>query len=174
MIRLQPLTIPDAMTGNQKLHAAALQFLGVREISGPRSHTLIKEWIKSAASWLDPDDSKTAWCGCFRGMLGIVTGTGAPLAHYRAMNWLAWGKPIDSKRPELWQQGDTLILKRKGGAHVALVHEVQANKRRVQCLGGNQSDAVSIAPFPLADVLGVRRAIEIPADAKPSTKKAKP
>lgn len=144
------------MTPNEKLYCAASQFLGVREKPGGLSNPLISAWIKSAASWLDGDDSKTAWCGCFRGHLGVLTGTGVPKAHYRAMNWLAWGKPVDVKKPQLWQQGDTIILKRTGGAHVALLHEV-TNKAFIACLGGNQSDVVNIAPFRIADVLGVRR-----------------
>lgn len=134
------------------LYQAALKHLGVREVPGPKSHKLIQGWIKQAATWLDGDDSKTAWCGCFRGSLGLETSTGVPRAHFRALNWLAWGRPV---KLEDAIQGDTVIVKRPGGAHVALLHSVSG--RTLHLLGGNQGDAVTIAPYRTADLLGIRR-----------------
>lgn len=143
------------MSTSAQIYHAASQFLGVSERKGGLSHPLILAWIKQAASWLDPDDSITAWCGCFRGHVGLLTGTGVPPAHYRAASWAKWGKPVDVTKPETWHQGDTIVMTRPGGNHVCLFHA--HGHRGVECLGGNQSDAVSIATFPLSRVTHVRR-----------------
>lgn len=145
-----------ALTSSRRIYLAALAEVGVREVPGLKSNPKIEAWIKEAASWLDRDDSKTAWCGCFRGHIGLITGTGVPTEHYRAASWAKWGQPVDVKRPDLWQQGDTIVMTRPGGNHVCLFHSI-AKDGRIECLGGNQGDAVSIAPFPLARITHVRR-----------------
>lgn len=139
---------------NELIYTGARRFLGVAEVSGPRSNKLIQAWIKQAATWLDGDDSKTAWCGCFRGAIGLETGTGVPKAYYRALNWLAWGKPVKSLKDAI--RGDTVVLKRPGGYHVGLLETFDG--ARLRLLGGNQGNAVSIATFNPADVVGIRRA----------------
>lgn len=148
------------MTANQRIYAAALKYQGVCEVPGPKSNKLIQGWIKQAASWLDDDDSKTPWCGCFRGAIGLETGTGVPVAHYRAKSWLDWGLVIDSTKPKTWLQGDTLIMQRPGGYHVTLFSDI-ANKAFANCLGGNQADKVCIAPMNLSRIIGVRRAPDL-------------
>lgn len=145
------------MTANQRIFQAALKYQGVCEVPGLRSHALIRGWIIEAASWLDGDDSRTAWCGCFRGAIGLETGTGVPAAHYRAKSWLVWGVPIDHTKPELWQQGDTVIMERSGGFHVTLFDGL-TNKAFGNFLGGNQADKVCIAQYALNRIIGVRRA----------------
>jgi len=149
------------MTANQRIYAAALKYKGVCEVPGPKSNKLIQGWIKEAATWLDDDDSKTPWCGCFRGDIGFETGTGVPAAHYRARNWLQWGIEINVKKPELWQQGDTLIMERSGGAHVTLLDSLTSGKVFANCLGGNQSDKVCIAAYGINRIIGIRRAPDL-------------
>jgi len=151
--KCQPQT--SLLTTSRRIYLAALNEVGVREVPGLKSNPKIQEWIKQAASWLDGDDSKTAWCGCFRGHLGLITGTGVPKEHYRAASWAKWGVAVDINNPETWQQGDTIVMTRPGGNHVCLFHHFDGT--RVHCLGGNQGDAVSIAPFPLARITHVRR-----------------
>jgi uncharacterized protein (TIGR02594 family) len=136
-----------------ELYIHARKDLGLAEVPGGRSHPRIALAIQLAASWLDRDDSKTAWCGCIRGLWGLETGTGVPAAHYRAANWLNWGVEValkDAKR------GDTVVLKRQGGFHVGLWDRIENGK--VYLLGGNQSNTTSIAPFVKSLVQGVRRA----------------
>ncbi len=146
------------MTNNQRIYKAAYLYLSVSEIAGPKSNPLITGWIKQSAQWLDGDDSKTAWCGCFRGALGLETGTGVPVAHYRARNWLAWGVPVDHKKPELWQPGDTIIMSRSGGHHVCLFDSRGSTPSLAHFLGGNQANKVGINAYALDRVIGVRRA----------------
>lgn len=143
------------LTTSARIYAAALKHLGTKETPGPASNPNIQAWIKMAAAWLDGDDSKTAWCGCFRGHLGIETATGCPREHFRAASWAKWGKPVDLTKPETWQQGDTIVMTRPGGNHVCLLDRVRGST--VFCLGGNQGDAVTIASFNLSRVTHVRR-----------------
>lgn len=143
---------------SRRIYLAALEHLGTREVPGSRSHAQIQQWINEAATWLDQDDSKTAWCGCFRGHLGIITATGVPREHFRAASWAKWGEAVGLKRPDLWEQGDTIVMTRPGGNHVCLFHGIDPkNAGRIECLGGNQGDAVSIASFPLSRITIVRR-----------------
>jgi uncharacterized protein (TIGR02594 family) len=153
-------------TANQRIYEEARKYLGICEVAGPKSNKLIQGWIKEAASWLGDDvgddDSRVAWCGCFRGDLGNGTMTGTPPAYYRAANWIHWGGFIDPSKPKAWLQGDTLIFQRSGGYHVTLFADfVGAGAGRVNCLGGNQSDKVCIAPHDLKSLVGVRRAPDL-------------
>lgn len=126
---------------------------GLSETSGKGSTPRIKLAIKSAASWLDQDDSLTPWCGCIRGLWGLETGTGVPPAHYRAASWLKWGEPV--KLPDA-KMGDTIILKRHGGHHVGLVASV-GPAGYVSVYGGNQSNSTNTKSFPTSIIVGIRR-----------------
>lgn len=127
--------------------------LGLKETPGKRSTPRISLAIELAAKWLDPDDTVTAWCGCIRGLWGLETGTGVPVAHYRAKSWLTWGRSVKLSDA---QQGDTVILRRPGGGHVGLV-ESPAKDGLIRVLGGNQKDAVRVDPFLVSNVVGIRR-----------------
>ena len=139
---------------NEVIYNMGVRYLGVREVPGKGSHPVIAEMFKLAPSWLNQDDSATAWCGLFRGYVGHLTGTGLPAQHYRAASWLKWGRPVPLKEAV---QGDTVIMKRLGGHHVALLDCVQGNW--IYLLGGNQGDAVTVSKFPIAHVVGVRRLV---------------
>lgn len=136
------------------LYHHALKDLGLRETPGPMSTPRIHDAIKAAANWLAGDDGITAWCGCIRGLWGMETGTGVPPQHYRAASWLSWGEAVTL--PEA-RRGDTVVISRQGGNHVALLDRVEGG--HVYLLGGNQSNAVTIAPFIKSLVKGVRRAV---------------
>lgn len=138
---------------NQKIYDEAKKYIGAAEIPGRKSNPLITGWIRMAAPWLDQDDSSTPWCGCFRGAVGFATATGVPAEHFRAKNWLLWGSAVHTIREAI--RGDTVILVRKGGFHVALLDHVAGES--VYLLGGNQGDSVSIARFSSSLIEGIRR-----------------
>lgn len=140
---------------SQLIFDTAAKYLGTSEVKGPGSNASIQRWIQRAADWLDPDDSKTAWCGCFRAAIGYETGTGVPPSPYRAASWLIWGGAVPVSDTSKWRHGDTVIMTRPGGNHVCLLDKVVGKK--AYCLGGNQSDAVSIAAFDISRITGVRR-----------------
>lgn len=133
----------------------ALKYRGLKEKPGAGTHPDLVPMFALAPKWLDQDDSETAWCGIFRGGVGAQAGTGLPQDHFRAAAWASWGTAVDVSKPQTWKQGDTLVMTRTGGNHVCLLDRVEGSK--VWCLGGNQSNAVTIAPFPLARVTAVRR-----------------
>ena len=139
---------------SQTIFDHALKDLGLKETPGKRSTPRIAYAIKSAAQWLDSDDSATPWCGCIRGLWGLETGTGVPAAHYRAASWAKWGKAV-ALDPTQWRKGDTIVMGRAGGNHVALFSHIKGE--RAYCLGGNQSDSVSIASFSISGIWAVRR-----------------
>lgn len=105
------------------------------------------------------DDSKYAWCGVFVGNMlldDIAAGSKdrpQPPAYFQgAGRWEAWGLPIKQYKA---QRGDVVVLKRTGGKHVAIVSK--ATEDGVEVIGGNQSDAVTKAFYPLSKVIAVRR-----------------
>lgn len=134
------------------IYAHALKDLGLKETPGQASTPRIKLAIETSASWLNPDDSQTAWCGAIRGLWGLETGTGVPPEHYRAKSWLGWGEPIKLSEA---MQGDTIVFKRPGGYHVALFNGVGTGV--VNVLGGNQSNAVNFSNYPTSNIVGIRR-----------------
>ena len=140
-------------SSSERIYRHALKDAGLKELPGSKSAPRIRQSILAAASWLDPDDSETAWCGCIRGTWGLETGTGIPPQHYRAAAWLNWGEPVPFS---LAQPGDTVILRRSGGKHVALF-EKWVRTERVQLFGGNQSNACNSKPFDRSDILDIRR-----------------
>ncbi len=141
------------MNKSLEIYNVAAKYLGTKELPGRATNQKIKAWIKLAADWLDQDDSSTPWCGCFRGGIGIETATGVPKDHFRARSWLSWGSAVPTVRDAI--KGDTVVLVRTGGFHVALFD--RAVPGGVYLLGGNQGDSVSIAKFPLAQIEGIRR-----------------
>jgi uncharacterized protein (TIGR02594 family) len=144
------------MSESSRIYQLARNDLGLSETEGKGSNPRIAYAIKAAADWLDRDDSKTAWCGCIRGLWGIETGTGVPKDHYRAISWLNWGTAIESLKDA--EQGDTIVFKRPGGFHVALLDSpYRDGDAKISVLGGNQSNSVSIAKYKVADIRGVRR-----------------
>lgn len=141
------------MNRSEQIYNEAKKYIGVKEIPGPKSNPLISGWIKAAADWLDRDDSSTPWCGCFRGAIGLATGTGVPDGHYRAANWMSWGEKVRSIRDAII--GDTLVFKRTGGYHVGLFAGWDGDSLLV--LSGNQGNSVNISKHSASDIEAVRR-----------------
>jgi len=129
----------------------ARKSIGVRETPG-RKHTtaILRMWvqIKSAFS-----DDETPWCAGFVGSALDAVGIRSTRSA-SARSYLQWGVWLEAPVPGclvvFWRgalDGDS--------GHVAFVVGQDVNKRLL-CLGGNQGDAVSIAPFDRKRVLGYR------------------
>lgn len=149
------LPVNGAPDRSRKHYDLLKTYLGVKETAGSATNPKLQPAFALLPSWLSKDDSKTAWCGVIRGYIGFQLGTGMPPEHYRAAAWEGWGTAVDLKKPTTWQKGDTIIMKRTGGFHVCLLDRVEGSK--VYCLGGNQSNAVTIAPFAISGITAVRR-----------------
>lgn len=152
-----------------KLIAAALQYLGVKEITGGKSNPVIMDMAKG----LGIDDIYTnddmSWCGLFINHLLRITGK-PPLDYkgdryniLRAKRMLDWGEPV-FKGDE--QFGDILVFQRPGGGHVALL--VAETPSTYIVLGGNQSNQVGFTEIAKDRMIGARRfyATHAPESAK--------
>lgn len=136
--------------------AHAYTHIGQKEVPGPG----VNAWIKSlwgslkGGEWFwgqyGNDDSKLPWCGAFVAKCMQDSGFKIPERYASAKAWLEWGSPLSE--PAV---GAVVVFTRDGGGHVGFV--VGADQRgRLMVLGGNQGDAVSIAPFELSRVAGYR------------------
>lgn len=155
VVNLAALQLSSNASQSDKHYALAVGYVGTKELPGKATHPALVPMFDLTPQWLDQDDSITAWCGIFRGYIGHKAGTGMPSAHYRAAAWLDWGTKVDHNKPSTWKKGDTVIMKRDGGYHVALFDRLDG--KNVWYLGGNQSNAVNVSKYPLSLVVGVRR-----------------
>lgn len=153
-----PLLAPaptQTLTTSERHYIFAKGYLGVREKAGRETNPQLVPMIALTPDWLDRDDSVTAWCGIFRGWIGHKCGTGLPPKHYRAAEWAKWGTAVPRDTPALWKRGDTVVMTRTGGNHVALLDRVEG--QFIFCLGGNQNNEVNITRYALSRVTAVRR-----------------
>ena len=141
----------------------AQRFVGVREVPGAASNPLLLAMLRLDAPWCD--DDVVPWCSAF--VNGVAWLLRLPRSKsLSARSWLAVGRAVElSRAAPGW---DVVVLTRGQGAqpgpdvlrapgHVGFFAGVQDG--RVLVLGGNQSDAVSIAAFDASRVLGVRRLV---------------
>jgi len=157
----------------------ARMHLGMREIVGPKHSPVILKWLDRLKAPFRDDES--AWCGTFVGGVLDEAGLAPVKSPWGARQWLKFGIALPG--PAV---GAIVIFWRgsKGGwsGHVGFV--VGKDKAgNLMVLGGNQGNAVSIAPFQRTRVLGYRWPAGVPApdnydlpvlasDGKPSQNEA--
>lgn len=142
----------------------ARQYIGIRELPGGRHNPLVVGWLQMFGSWIQDDE--TAWCGAFAGFVAFSQGFTLPgpqkWAPLRARYWMTAGAPV----PLVQASGNCVVVFSRGRwapgpdelnapGHVAF-YESQ-DDTHVSVIGGNQKNRVSIARYPLGQVLGVRR-----------------
>lgn len=133
----------------------ALRLVGTREVPGAVDHPMI-QWAHSLAGLGLEQPDETAWCSSFMNLVAFLTGY-ERTRKASARSWLDIGTPVELEDaipgrdvvvfwrgdPQGWQGHVALYLARVGDS--------------VHVVGGNQRDAVSVAPYPLERLLGVRR-----------------
>ena len=129
----------------------AERYIGQREIPGLKSNPWVVALWYNAASWLangkPADDSTVPWCGAFVRFVVMLCGWKPPAKWWSARSWLSWGVPVDFPCV-----GAVAIYDRPGeGAHVTIIAG-QRSDGALMGIGGNQGDAVSLAPFPRSRV----------------------
>ena len=128
--------------------ASARQYIGVREVPGPKNNAVIAGWLSRLKAWWSDDE--TPWCGTFAATCVTEAGLTPPKDWYRATAWLAL--PVSLSRPAY---GCIVVFTRQGGGHVGFV--VGKDKAgNLMVLGGNQGDAVNIKPFAVSRAAGYR------------------
>lgn len=140
----------------------ASRYLGIKELAGNAHHPLIQWWLSLCGLGYDSPD-ETPWCSAF--VNGIAWELSLPRSKSAAArSWLLVGRPVDN----LWdaRAGDVIVLKRgkgeqpgpaiiKAPGHVGFLAGM--NGTRIELVGGNQSDGVTLQSFDSTDVLGIRR-----------------
>lgn len=100
----------------------------------------LREWLKSDGHTLG-DPAVLPWCGDFMETCIALTLSREPMIvnPYWALNWMKFGVPLPKGEVPL---GAIAPFKRSGGGHIAMI--VGHDSIYYHCLGGNQSNAVSI------------------------------
>lgn len=129
----------------------ALDEIGETEISGPSNNPRIVEYHQATS--LKASNDETPWCAAFvNWCIGSAGRIGTDSA--RARSFLNWGTAIALGK---MQVGDIVVIERgkPWQGHVGFLYASSGD--RIQVLGGNQGDAVSVAWYPSARLLGIRR-----------------
>lgn len=130
-------TAPKVLLEMRKLY-------GIKEVPGSGDNPVILQWAKEAGVAGVYLHDETAWCGLTMAIAVERAGYSPINSPLWALNWANFGDKVNE--PML---GDLLVFKRfdaRGtliGGHITMyVGEDKAGY--FHCLGGNQSDAVSI------------------------------
>jgi uncharacterized protein (TIGR02594 family) len=141
----------------------AQRFVGIKEVHGKVSNPAILAMLQLDQAW--PDDDEVPWCSAFVNYVAWLLRLPRSKS-LAARSWLNVGRQV---RPEEAQQGNDVVVLSRGSnpasGHVGLFAgwgdgiaggplDIASS---VFLLGGNQGNAVSIAEFPVARLLGVRR-----------------
>jgi uncharacterized protein (TIGR02594 family) len=123
--------------------------LGVEEVPGSGNNPAILGYYRDAGH-PEVGSDEVPSCAAFVGAMLSRSGY-RPSGSLMARSYLEWGARLD--KPRL---GCVVVLKRGAppAGHVGFA--VEWNGATVKILGGNQSDAVSVATFSRASIIGYR------------------
>jgi uncharacterized protein (TIGR02594 family) len=137
----------------------AMKELGTAEIFGDShrnggDNSRIVEY--HAATSLRATSDEVPWCASFVNWClkkATIDGTNSA----RARSFLTWGVAVSLEEA---QRGDIVVLSRGTNGQFGHVGFFAGQEgKSVLVLGGNQSNKVSISPYPLHRILSIRRAI---------------
>jgi uncharacterized protein (TIGR02594 family) len=146
-------------------YAIASEQIGMKEISGAQHNdTIVEMFADVGHSWVKDDE--TAWCAAAIG--SWLKQAGLPhTGKLNARSYTTWGETVDLENA---QPGDVVVFWRGSPdgwqGHVGFF--VRNAGTHIEVLGGNQSNAVNIARYPISRLLSVRRWKA--ANKKPSQK----
>ena len=143
----------------------ALRFTGIKEVAGTASNPQIMAMLSLDQEW--PDDDEVPWCSAFINYVAWLLRLPRS-KNLRARSWLEVGWPVSVTKAIVGF--DVVVLSRgqgeqpgpeviKAPGHVGLFSGIEdiSDDNNVCVLGGNQANTVSVAPYPIARVLGIRR-----------------
>jgi uncharacterized protein (TIGR02594 family) len=136
----------------KKLFEKALEFYGLKEISGGKHNKVIVDFFAEIGhEWVKDDE--TAWCSAFVNYICKISGF-EYTKKLNARSWLEAGWKVET--PQL---GDIVVFWRESKdswkGHVAFyVHE---DSKYIWVLGGNQGNKVQISAYPKERLLEYRR-----------------
>lgn len=132
----------------------ARSYIGLKEVKGVKHNPELIRMLnamgtfnREAKAWWRDDE--TPWCGLFVGYILGAKKRYVVREWYRAKEW-ASSLMVKLDRPAY---GCIAVMDRSGGGHVGFVvgKDLRGN---ILVLGGNQSDAVNIAPFDPKRITG--------------------
>ena len=127
----------------------AMSETGQKEVPGDGNNPRIVEYLKSTdLDAVSAAKDSTFWCSAFVNWCVEKAGFAGSNSAW-ARSWLNWGRSVSKPR-----RGCIAIFRRGTGGHVAFYVDAVGADYRV--LGGNQSDAVCIAKYPKARLIGFR------------------
>lgn len=140
-----------------KLLLEALKLYGTKEIRGDDNNPVILGWAAEVGGWVAEyyKADSIPWCGLFVGVCAGRAGFPFGQKMLGAKNWIGWGNPVDLPAGQHPMLGDVLVFVRDGGGHVGIY--VGEDDQAYHVLGGNQSDAVTIARIAKDRLLAARR-----------------
>jgi len=130
--------------------AEAWAELGQREVSGGADNPRIAALFRDAGQ-PTPLHDEVAWCAAFVGACLERAGLTSTRS-LMARSYLRWGAPLEEGR-----FGTVAVLSRgsdPNAGHVGFL--LGETAEHIYLLGGNQSDAVTVAAFPKARLIGLR------------------
>ena len=140
---------------NDKILAAAGEYLGLEEWPGARNNPAVVEMFKTVGHAGITEDS-TPWCAAFVGAVLASLGL-SHTGQLNARSYLGWGAEV---RVQDARPGDVVVLWRGSRAswqgHVGFLVRFDGN--RIILRGGNQGNKVSDQGYPMDQLLGIRRA----------------
>lgn len=139
----------------------AERFIGIKEAPGAADNPAVLAMLQLDAKWVRSDD--VHWCSAFANYVCWLLNLPRSKS-LAARSWLKVGTPISIH--EAKPGFDVVVFSRGTGpqpgpqvldapGHVAFF--AARSPGMVRVVGGNQSDAVTIAVYPADRVLGVRR-----------------
>jgi uncharacterized protein (TIGR02594 family) len=139
----------------------------IQEQPNSQEHPLIQWWLSLCRMGLHAPD-ETPWCSAF--VNGLCWELRLPRSRSAsARSWLTVGQAVLLSQAAI---GDVVVLQRGHGSQpdASVLHApghvgLYAGRERrgaydvVHVLGGNQGDTISVEPFDVKRVLGVRRLV---------------
>lgn len=141
----------------QHVYDAAHAYLGLKEYPGAKHNPqVIDDFATVGHGWVQDDE--TPWCAAFAGARLAecgIKGTGK----LNARSYETWGEGVAFDDVE---RGDVCVFWRKDKngpyGHVAFFDHYNPDDNTIHVLGGNQGNAVSVAKYPYARLIALRRA----------------
>lgn len=127
--------------------------VGTKEVVGKKHNSTVVAYFRDAGHPEIVDD-ETAWCAAFVGAMLARAGV-KPTGSLAARSYLKWGAPVGLAEAK---PGDIVVFQRGDSSwqgHVGFY--VKHDATTISVLGGNQANQVSIAKYPQAKLLGIRR-----------------
>ena len=132
----------------------ALTQYGVTEIRGIKHNPKIVNYSKESG-FNGVIDDETSWCSVFMNWCALKAGMERSKA-LTARSWLKIGEKVTTPKT-----GDIVVFWRESPSswkgHVGIFINYTENGKYIRCLGGNQSNKVCIAKYPVKELLGFRR-----------------